>query len=69
MAIICGRKKVERLIEKFDDHMDREQYADAKEDLAQLISILGEDPPKAIALKSEYVIGENNGQRNSNEKR
>lgn len=49
-------EKVERLIEKFDDHMDREQYTDAKEDLAQLISILGEDHPKAIALKSEYAI-------------
>lgn len=49
-------EKVEKLIETFDDHMDREQYADAKEDLAQLISILGEDHPKAIALKSEYAI-------------
>ena len=49
-------EKVENLIEEFEKSMDREDYANAKEILVQLVQILGEEHPKAIALKSEYEI-------------
>ncbi len=49
-------EKVENLIEGFEKCMDRDEYAKAKEILAQLIDILGEEHPKAMALKSEYEM-------------
>ncbi len=49
-------EKVERLIEKFEEHMDKDEYADAKKALTELIALLGEEHPEAIALKSEYAI-------------
>lgn len=49
-------EKVENLIEEFEKSMDREEYSKAKELLIKLIDILGEEHPKAIALKSEYEI-------------
>lgn len=47
-------EKVEKLIEKFEDHMDKDEYIEAKESLIQLIHILGEEHPDVIALTSEY---------------
>lgn len=47
-------EKVEKRIEKFEEHMDKEDYPAAKDALTELIAILGEEHPKAIALKSEY---------------
>ena len=49
-------EKVEKLIEKFEGHMDRDEYAKAKEALDALVDLLGEDHPEAVALKSEYEI-------------
>lgn len=48
--------KVEDLLRKFEDHMDRDEYAEAKETLARLAEILGNDHPKTIALKSEFAV-------------
>ena len=45
--------KVENLIEEFEKRMEREEYNAAKEALDQLIVLLGENHPQAIALKSE----------------
>lgn len=45
---------VENLIEKFEGHMDKDEYKEAKEELEKLIALLGEEHPKAIAMKSEY---------------
>lgn len=49
-------QKVDNLIEEFEKSMDRDEYAKAKAALVQLIAILGEEHPKAIALKSEFEI-------------
>ena len=47
-------EKVEELIERFEDHMDRDAYPGAKAALAQLVEILGEEHPEVIALRSEF---------------
>lgn len=47
-------EKVEKLIEAFGDYMDQSKYAEAKIILTQLVEILGEDHPEAIALTSEF---------------
>ncbi len=47
--------KVEDLIRKFEMHMDQDEYKEAKMVLMQLTELLGEDHPKTIALKSEFV--------------
>lgn len=47
-------EKVEKIIEKFEEHMDKDEYPEAKNVLNELISDLGEEHPKVIALKSEY---------------
>lgn len=47
--------RVEDLISKFEVYMDQDEYRQAKEVLLQLTEILGEDHPKAIALKSEFA--------------
>lgn len=49
-------EKVEKRIEKFEEHMDRDEYPEAKETLTELIAILGKEHPKAIALKMEYEM-------------
>lgn len=49
-------EKVETMIERFEEHMDKDEYAEAKEALMELNAILGEEHPKTIALKSEYEI-------------
>ncbi len=54
-------ENVEKLIEKFEDHMDRDEYMEAKGVLERLIVLLGEEHPEAVALKAEYEI-ENTGQ-------
>lgn len=48
--------KIEDLIEAFNKNMDRDEYGEAKNVLAELIRILGEEHPEVIALKSEYEI-------------
>ena len=48
--------KIEDLIEEFNKNMDRDEYDEAKNVLAELIRILGEEHPEVIALKSEYEI-------------
>lgn len=48
--------KVEDLLRKFEAHMDRDEYAEAKESLDHLVEILGNDHPKTIALKSEFAL-------------
>lgn len=47
--------KVEDLIRKFEMNMDQDEYKEAKMVLMQLTELLGEDHPKTIALKSEFV--------------
>lgn len=47
-------EKVEKRIEKFEECMDRDEYQEAKGILLELMEILGEEHPKAIALKMEY---------------
>lgn len=49
-------EKVEKLIEKFGEHMDRDEYKEAKNSLLELESILGEDHPDVMVMKSEYEI-------------
>ena len=49
-------EKVENVIERFEEYMDKDEYANAKTALTELITILGEEHPKTIALKSEYEI-------------
>lgn len=48
--------QIENLIDKFEDHMDKDEYADAKNALCELTARLGEEHPKVIALRSEYEI-------------
>lgn len=47
-------EKIEKLIDKFEDHMDRDEYEQAKEALSSLIRLLGDEHPEVIALRSEY---------------
>ena len=49
-------EKVEKLIEKFGEHMDRDEYKEAKDSLLELESLLGEDHPDVMVMKSEYEI-------------
>lgn len=47
-------ENVERLIESFEDYMDRDKYAEAEKVLALLVDNLGANHPEAIALASEF---------------
>lgn len=49
-------ENVERLIEAFEMHMDRDEYAEAKESLLQLERILGKEHPDVTVRKSEYAL-------------
>lgn len=47
-------EKIENLMEAFEDHMDQDEYLEARAVLSELASNLGEEHPEVIALTSEY---------------
>lgn len=49
-------EKVEKLIEEFGEHMDRDEYKEARSSLYELEKILGEDYPDVMIMKSEYEM-------------
>ncbi len=49
-------ENVENLIENFEDYMDKDEYTKAGEELTKLVSILGTEHPKVLAMKSEYEM-------------